>query len=87
MGIGFKLFFMGTSFSLRRSEPGIAVSAFTPRLASRKTSCALFGGRGCDLDLSAIYGSYEAKDGRGQPAYALERDQLTRREKSCAWRK
>jgi hypothetical protein len=25
------------------------------------------------LDLSAIYGSYEAKDGRGQPAYALER--------------
>jgi transposase len=72
MGIGFKMFFMGKSFRSDDLNQALLLPPSLHDLLPEKHLARFLVDVVATLDLSAIYGSYEAKDGRGQAAYAPE---------------
>jgi len=72
MGIGFKMFFMGKSFRSDDLNQALLLPPSLHDWLPEKHLARFLVDVVATLDLSAIYGSYEAKDGRGQAAYAPE---------------
>src|ERR1700723_893809 len=72
MGIGFKMFFMGKSFRSDDLNQALLLPPSLHDWLPERHLARFLVDVVATLDLSAIYGSYEAKDGRGQAAYAPE---------------